>query len=292
MAEAQKLVERRGARQPGLVLVKGPYGIGKSELTGRWATDGGWIFVRAKKATWTKRAMLDELADLMGVPKTGRNQEVQARIIGKLAVNMVPMIMTEAGFIVGSTASLLEVVRDITDITAHHVLSWWAWSNSRSRSRATATSPAAWGRWSSCSRFRSRTSRPRSQPRARSPSTTPCCRSSSSRAPAACAWCAGAIANLEAWADANRWERITLEHVARRALCTEFSGKSLGRRAPRWEVTPHYPPLALPRRTPSRWASTGTPAARIHRRRAGGMDAEPRHQERATKPANCCRRPA
>ncbi|MVT38924.1 AAA family ATPase [Acidovorax citrulli] len=116
LAEAQKLVERRGAREAGLVLVKGPYGIGKSELTERWATDSGWIFVRAK-ATWTKRAMLDELADLMGVSKTGRNQEVQARIIGKLAVDMVPMIIDEADFLVGSTASLLEVVRDITDIT-------------------------------------------------------------------------------------------------------------------------------------------------------------------------------
>ena len=65
LAEAQKLVERRGAREAGLVLVKGHYGIGKSELTERWAADSSWVFVRAK-VTWTKRALLDELADKMG----------------------------------------------------------------------------------------------------------------------------------------------------------------------------------------------------------------------------------
>ena len=48
LAEAQKLVERRGAREAGLVLIKGHYGIGKSELTERWAADSGWVFVRAK----------------------------------------------------------------------------------------------------------------------------------------------------------------------------------------------------------------------------------------------------
>ena len=41
LAEAQKLVERRGAREAGLVLIKGRYGIGKSELTERWAADSG-----------------------------------------------------------------------------------------------------------------------------------------------------------------------------------------------------------------------------------------------------------
>ena len=116
LAEAQKLVERRGAREAGLVLIKGNYGIGKSELTERWAADSGWVFVRAK-VTWTKRALLDELAEKMGLNKSGRNQEVQARIIGKLAVDMVPMIVDEADFLVGSTASLLEVIRDITDLT-------------------------------------------------------------------------------------------------------------------------------------------------------------------------------
>lgn len=116
LKEAEKLVSRRGAREAGLVIIQGVYGVGKSELTERWAADSGYVFVRAKQ-TWTERAMLDELATKMGLAKNGRGQEVQARIIGKLAVDMVPMIIDEADFLVRSTASLLEVLRDITDLT-------------------------------------------------------------------------------------------------------------------------------------------------------------------------------
>ena len=68
LKEAEKLVARRGAREAGLVIVRGVYGIGKSELTERWAADSNYVFVRAKE-TWTRRALLDELADKMGLKK-------------------------------------------------------------------------------------------------------------------------------------------------------------------------------------------------------------------------------
>ena len=38
-----------------------------------------------------------------------------------------------------------------------------------------------------------------------------------------------AIANIEAWADANGWDKVTLEHIKGRPLCPEFTGKPLGR---------------------------------------------------------------
>lgn len=187
LAEAQKLVERRGAREAGLVLVKGHYGIGKSELTERWAADSGWVFVRAK-ATWTKRAMLDELAERMGLSKVGRNQEVQARIIGKLAVDMVPMIVDEADFLVGTTGSLLEVLRDITDMTGtmcflvgmeHFPMKVARHGHIASRvAKVVELLPISWP-----------TSRPRSLQSAKCPSQTMCCPSCSSRPTAACACC-------------------------------------------------------------------------------------------------------
>ena len=70
LAEAQKLVERRGAREAGLVLVKGHYGIGKSELTERWAADSsaGRVallyqkLLRASAALSTVRACRPEIA--------------------------------------------------------------------------------------------------------------------------------------------------------------------------------------------------------------------------------------
>lgn len=116
LAEAQHAVDRRGAREAGLVVVTGPYGVGKSEIVERWAVDAKAVFVRCKE-TWTKRALLDELALRMGLDVRGRNSEVQARIIGRLAVDMVPLVFDEADFLVRSTPSLLECIRDITDVT-------------------------------------------------------------------------------------------------------------------------------------------------------------------------------
>ena len=66
MAEAQRQVERRGAAEAGIVIIRGAYGVGKSQIVERWAVDNGAIFVRCKEV-WTKRALLDELAERMGL---------------------------------------------------------------------------------------------------------------------------------------------------------------------------------------------------------------------------------
>ena len=121
LLEAQAAVEKRGAKEAGLVIVKGAYGIGKSELVERWALDTEALFVRAKE-TWTKRSLLDALANLGGLDTTGRNSEVQARIIGWVAVRGKSIVIDEADFLIrGSgrqlSASMLETVRDITDVT-------------------------------------------------------------------------------------------------------------------------------------------------------------------------------
>lgn len=121
LADAQRQVERRGAQEAGLVIIKGPYGVGKSEIVERWAVDNRAIFVRCKE-TWTKRALIDELAGILGLDCSGRNSEVQARVIGRLAVDMTSLVFDEADFLVRGTGSksspqLLEVIRDITDIT-------------------------------------------------------------------------------------------------------------------------------------------------------------------------------
>lgn len=121
LTEAQRSVERRGAQEAGLVIIKGPYGVGKSEIVERWALDNSAVFVRCKE-TWTKRALIDEVAVLLGLDTRGRNSEVQARVIARLAVDMRPLVFDEADFLVRGTGSksspaLLECIRDITDVT-------------------------------------------------------------------------------------------------------------------------------------------------------------------------------
>jgi hypothetical protein len=228
LVEAEKLVAKRGAREAGLVLIKGNYGVGKSELTERWAVDAGWIFVRAK-ATWTKRALLDELADLMGLSKTGRNQEVQARIIGKLSVSMVPIIIDEADFLVGATAGLLEVVRDITDLTGtmcflvgmeHFPLKVARYGHIASRvARVVELLPL------NIHDVKAAVTAKSDVPIA--DDVLPLLLSQSA---GRMRLVLNAIANIEQWASANGWEKVTAAHLSNRSLCTEFSGTPLGRR--------------------------------------------------------------
>lgn len=226
LAEAQKLVERRGAREAGLVLIKGRYGIGKSELTERWAADSGWVFVRAK-ATWTKRALLDELADLMGLSKTGRNQEVQARIIGKLAIDMVPMIIDEADFLVSSTASLLEVLRDITDLTCTmcFLVGMEHFPMKVARHGHIASRVAQVVELQPLSLADVKVTVSAKAEVAIADDVLPLLHAQSE---GRMRLVLNAIANIEAWAEANSWTHVTADMVANMPLCTEFTGKALG----------------------------------------------------------------
>lgn len=228
LQDAQAAVDRRGAREAGLVILKGPYGVGKSELVERWASDNGAVFVRCKE-TWTKRALLDELADVMGLDKRGRNSEVQARIIGRLAVAMVPMVFDEADHLIRSTASLLEIIRDITDLTGVSCFlvgmerfgdTLGRYGHIASRvNRVVELQPLSLADVkATCERKAEVTIAPDLVERIHSESQ------------GRMRLVLNAIVNIEQWAQANSWREVNAKHVAGKALVVEFtSGRSLGR---------------------------------------------------------------
>ena len=111
-----KAVEQRGAREASLMLVTGPAGLGKSETVDRFACDANALYLRAKE-TWSKRGMLTEMAETLRIPTNLTNHEMQARIIGAIGPRQIPIIIDEAEHTVKSTASILECVRDISDLT-------------------------------------------------------------------------------------------------------------------------------------------------------------------------------
>lgn len=114
--QAVKAVEQRGAREASLMLVTGPAGLGKSETVDRFAVDTNAVYLRAKE-TWTKRGLLVEMADTLRIQTNTTNHDMQARIIGAIGARQTPIIIDEAEFTVRSTASILECVRDISDLT-------------------------------------------------------------------------------------------------------------------------------------------------------------------------------
>lgn len=229
LTDAQKQVERRGAPEAGLVIIKGPYGVGKSRLVERWATDNGAVYLRCKES-WTKRALLDELAEKLGVDTRGRNSEVQARISTRLQVDMLPMVFDEADFLVRSTPSLLEIIRDITDTSyvCCFLVGMERFGDSLARyghiasrvNRILEFKPLSLEDvQAACEQL--------AEVRVRADLVELIHSQSAGRMRLVLT----AIANVEQWARANGWKEVGAEHVKGKALVAEFKGRELGRRA-------------------------------------------------------------
>lgn len=220
LKEAQLAVERRGAAEAGLVIIRGPFGVGKSTIVERWAVDARAVFVRAKE-TWTKRALLNELADQMGLDSRGSNSEVQARVIGSLAQSMQPLVFDEADHLIRTTPSLLETIRDITDVTgcACFLVGMPQFTTRLGRYGHIASRVAKVVEFEMLD-----------LPDVQAICTAMCevklspdvvisvAAQSSGRARLILT----AISNLEAWAAANGWEEITKDHIKGRTLVVEF----------------------------------------------------------------------
>jgi DNA transposition AAA+ family ATPase len=229
LADAQAQVAKRGAREAGLVIIQGPFGVGKSDIVERWASDNNAHFLRCME-TWTKRALLDALAERMGLDTRGRNSEVQARIIGRLAVDMSTLIFDEADFLIRSTPALLEVVRDITDTTGvvcmlvgmqklgdkiarfGHIASRVARVVNFERLPLGDVAAA-------CTKL------------CDVPMDDAVVAAVHAQSDGRMRLVLNAIATVEEWAKANGWKRVELAHIRSKQLCVEFRGKQAAGRA-------------------------------------------------------------
>jgi DNA transposition AAA+ family ATPase len=233
LAEAHKNVERRGAREASLVIIKGLFGIGKSELTARWAADCGWVFVRAKE-TWTVRGMLDDLADKMGVSTTGNAKDVQARITGRVAIDMVPIIIDEADFLLRgkgtrTTANMLEAIRDITDVTGVTCF-LVGMENFRARVALHPHIESRVAKTVELLPLSLQDVKVTVAAKAEVGMDDDLIAEIHKQAAGRMRLVLGAIANIEQWAQANSWTSVTAAQVKNKALCTEPTGAArLGR---------------------------------------------------------------
>ena len=227
MTEAQNQVERRGAAEAGMVIIKGPYGVGKSKIVERWAVDNRAIFVRCME-TWTKRALLDCLADQMGLDNRGRNSEVQARIIGRLAVDMRTLVFDEADHLIRSTPALLECIRDITDTcgVACFLVGMEKFGDKLGRHGHIASRVARIVDFqplpledvqAACTKL------------CEVPLAPEVVQLMATQSQGRMRLVLNAIANLEQWAGANGWAEVKAEHVKGKALCVEFKPGTAGK---------------------------------------------------------------
>jgi DNA transposition AAA+ family ATPase len=228
LADAQAQVAKRGAREAGLVIIQGPFGVGKSDIVERWAADNNAHFMRCME-TWTKRALIDAMADRMGLDTRGRNSEVQARIIGKLAVTMVPMVFDEADFLIRSTASLLEIIRDITDMTgtACFLVGMERFGDTLARYGHIASRV---NRVVELLPLNPDDVKAACEKLSEVPIDADLVQRITDESQGRMRLVLNAIATIEQLASANSWKRVGAAQVAGKAIVVEFRGKQLGRR--------------------------------------------------------------
>ncbi|WP_423458014.1 AAA family ATPase [Ottowia sp. VDI28] len=223
LKDAEKIVERRGAREAGLVLIQGKYGIGKSELTERWASENGHVFIRAKKV-WTQRSMLEDIATGLGLAVRGSAKDVENRITGHLAQTMQALIVDEADYLADMRqASKLETIRDISDVTGTMVFLV-----------GMENFPTIVQRYD---HIASRVARIVQLHPLNLVDVQATCKAKAEVAltPALVEQIArdsrgrmrqvlNAIANIEVWAEANSWKEVDIAHVKGKPLCVDFTG--------------------------------------------------------------------
>lgn len=113
---AIRFVEARGALEASWLLVDGSPGHGKTDIVEEWATKTGAAYIRAKEK-YSPAFFLEELADKLKVEGSGTRRERFQRITGKLLSTQTPIILDEVQHCLPNNASVLEALRDITDIT-------------------------------------------------------------------------------------------------------------------------------------------------------------------------------
>lgn len=127
--QAVKAVEQRGSKESGILLVSGEPGLGKSKAVDRWAADNNALYLRATEGM-KHGFLLHSLAAVLGVDfynevdtkgkaiKAPRNNaELQARLTGVIGRHQKAIVIDEAQKLLGHSATLLEVLRDISDLT-------------------------------------------------------------------------------------------------------------------------------------------------------------------------------
>lgn len=111
---AVREVERRGAKEAGMLLVTGLPGLGKTQIVTGWAAQAGAVFLRAN-VDWTPRYFLVELAKSLKVESTGPAQAIFKAVLHHMEERKPPLVIDEAEFTLHNNAAALEKLRDLSD---------------------------------------------------------------------------------------------------------------------------------------------------------------------------------
>jgi hypothetical protein len=109
-------VEGRGAPEAGWLLVYGDPARGKSTIVDRWAVEKGAVYLRGKEQ-WTPSFFMAELAEKLHADDGGRAKDRFQRVVAKIGAEQIAIVIDEVQHALRDNAAVLEVLRDITDLT-------------------------------------------------------------------------------------------------------------------------------------------------------------------------------
>jgi len=114
LAEAADALLNRAYGMPGMGLVEGPTGYGKTTAVAWLVTRVNGVFVRAL-ATTTPSSLLDSICKELGIGKRSTNVATVEDIVRKLAETGRPLFIDEADYL-ADKRRLIETLRDIHDL--------------------------------------------------------------------------------------------------------------------------------------------------------------------------------
>lgn len=113
LAAAGEALIKRAPGMPGIGLVHGETGYGKTTAMDWYANKVNAVYVRAR-ATWTPKSMLGAIAKELRLPPKGSCDDTMEAIIERLCFARRPVFVDEADYIVDSK-KMTESLRDLHD---------------------------------------------------------------------------------------------------------------------------------------------------------------------------------
>src|SRR3990167_8645189 len=121
LAEAGDALINRGPRMPGMGLIYGPTGYGKSTASAWFVNQCHGVYVRAV-ALWSPSSMLETiLRELRCEARGNSNARRVDAIIDKLAETGRPLFVDEADYLLDSKR-MIETLRDLHDLATVPVI--------------------------------------------------------------------------------------------------------------------------------------------------------------------------
>jgi len=120
LMEAGDALLTRNAGMPGMGLLWGETGYGKTTAVTWYINQVNGIYVRAM-ATWTPSAMLETILDELGRPTSRRIHHMIKEIVATMAQEGRVLFVDEADYII-ENKKLTETLRDIHDLTGMPVI--------------------------------------------------------------------------------------------------------------------------------------------------------------------------